>query len=85
MPKFYVTFCQKYRHEDHPRLGFDPQLPDRVMVIDAEDINAACRRAFEILGQHFSSVYSESDIDLESYPRGEFVAPPEYKHKGEEE
>lgn len=70
MPKFYVTFGQKYRNDPHPK--FEAAHPDGVVEIEAPDGDSARLMAHEALGPYWSGIYDEEHYRDTShyYPRG---------------
>lgn len=69
MPKFYVTFGQKYAHEQHPR---DSRVhPDGyVLIRDAADENDAYEKAHNAFGPFYAFCYN-APPSARLYPRGQ--------------
>lgn len=67
--KWFVTFGQRYRIEEHPFLP--GAHPDGWVTIIADTMDEARQKAFEALGQHWSMIYD--NIDPEWYPMGELA------------
>jgi hypothetical protein len=68
MNKYYITFGQKYRTEEHPEL-YDAH-PDALVLIQAPDKEIARVMAFERLGHAWSFLYEEGKLDMSLFPRG---------------
>lgn len=69
---FYFTFGQQYSHEPHPM--YSKAHPDGWLRIIATDHWVARDKAFEILGPHFATSYSEKHWEPEWFPMGEIEA-----------
>lgn len=68
---FYVTFGQKYRHENHPTGGH----PDGWFRIIAEDAATAHDIAFQLIGEKWAMLYDEKP-SIALFPRGELKVLP---------
>lgn len=68
MSLYYVTFGQKYAHEDHPRIP--TAHPDGWLTIEAPDEETARDKAFELTDGAFAFMYDKQP-DILVYPRGE--------------
>ncbi len=68
--KFYVTFGQKYRREQHPRLL--KAHPDGWVEIDAPSRSEARELVVRLLEQAWAAMYDEEFLDEAYllYPRG---------------
>lgn len=60
MATYYVTFGQRYRHEEHP--AFPDANPDGWFEIEAPDISEARLAAHAFLTDAWSFIYSEEDF-----------------------
>lgn len=69
--EFYVTFGQRYRHEQHPEL--EAAHPDGWLVVEALDLDDARAMAFAALGSAWAFVYALEDFDPTLYPLGELA------------
>lgn len=70
MKRYYLTFGSRYKHEEHPVLGYFPDLADGYITIEAEDYTQAREKVFEVIGQSWAFLYN---IKPDSYffPLGE--------------
>jgi len=66
MTKFYFTFGQKYRNEEHPAGGH----PDGWFTVKAIDEDDAWKKMMALCGPKWSMCYSV-EPDKELFPRGE--------------
>jgi hypothetical protein len=66
--KYFVTFGQKYRTEEHPTLK--EAHPDGVVEVPAINSDVAREIVVDKLGDKWCAIYSEDEIDLNHYPRG---------------
>ena len=69
---FYVTFGQKYRREEHPRLGMVPDLPDQWVRIEAHDEVAARGLAAAFFDLQWGFLYDEASFEKHYHPKGEY-------------
>ena len=63
MNGFLVTFGVQYGIEEHPILGFMPELPKRVFWLEAEDELEARRWLTEHLDNHYAFIYDDDEAD----------------------
>lgn len=75
MRNYFVTFGQKYRHEQHPVSldGVRPH-PDGWVLIRCGNQSIADRTAHALFGTRFSIVYSEETHSKHLYPMGELFS-----------
>lgn len=59
MKKFFLTFGQRYRSEEHPALGMDERLPDGWITVYANDIVQARAKVHSAIGRYWSDLYEE--------------------------
>ena len=73
MSRYYVTFGQKYRQEQHPVLGaaYGCAVPDGWVVFEADDEAQARNKIFAALGHAWAFVYDEEDWCADWYSLGE--------------
>lgn len=69
MKKFYITFGQQYAREPHPKVKY--AHPDGWLTVEADNHEQARKKAFEEVGLHFATSYSEDDFEPDWFPRGE--------------
>lgn len=65
---FYITFGQKYRHENHPS-GYDIS-PDGVVRVVAPNYETARDIAVKSFGDQWSFIYPERYTEIDYYPLG---------------
>lgn len=68
MNRYFLTFGQKYRHEDHPS-GW-PIDPDGYVAIMASSEYEARQTAFAEFGPAWAMLYSESEMAFDYFPLG---------------
>ena len=66
MDNFYITFGQKYHHEEHLAGGH----PDGWFLIKALSYANARQKVFDTMGDKFAFMYSEKDFKKEYFPKG---------------
>jgi hypothetical protein len=64
--KFFITFGQKYRHEEHPQGGH----PDGWFEVNAPDIATVREKAFNAFKNHWAFIYTETEFDPSYHPLG---------------
>lgn len=57
MPRHYVTFPNRYRHEHHPFFGALPSLPDYYGIVHAQDYRRATDLTRSVFGDGWSMLY----------------------------
>jgi len=72
MNKYYVTVGQRYRQEQHPL--FPRAHPDGWITVHAESYNRAREGVEQVLGEHWSVIYSELSFHKDYFPKGEVGA-----------
>ncbi len=65
--RYYLTFGQKYRREEHP--SGKHVHPDGYVVIVAEDYHAARDIVEQLYGRHWADLQTEETFDATYYPR----------------
>lgn len=65
MPKWYLTFGQKYRREPHP-IGMGAN-PDGYVEVHAPDEAHARSQVVELIGDKWSMLYTEDEFFSEKY------------------
>lgn len=68
MPNFYITFGDKYRHEEHPIN--EACHPDGYAVIKADNMTRAREVAFKHFKQYWAFIYDENEFSPALYPKG---------------
>ena len=66
MNNFYVTFGQKYHHEEHPAGGH----PDGWFLVRAENEGDARKAVFNLMGDKWAFMYSEERFNKSFFPKG---------------
>lgn len=64
--KYFITFGQKYRREEHPAGGH----PDGWFELEANNRAEARENVFAALDDKWSMMYDEKEFDPSYYPRG---------------
>lgn len=68
MTRWFVTFPQVYRFEDHPKLA--GAHPEGYVEVEAKDAEKARKHTLAALGSHWSVMYGEDEFDAGYFPRG---------------
>jgi len=68
--KYFITFGQKYRREQHPAGGH----PDGWFEVEADDRRQARAKIWEVCDEKWSMMYEENDFDRSYYPLGKLRA-----------
>lgn len=69
MNRYFITFGQRWRRDPHPMGGH----PDGWFSVKADDMEAAIKKAYEFFGIQWSNIYSEDEMSMELYPKGEIA------------
>ena len=75
MKKYYLTFGQKYRRENHPNI--EVAHPDGYGLILAQDETEARIKAAQICGvssegfAFYAFIYEEANFEFDLYPLGQ--------------
>lgn len=70
MKKYFLTFGQRYRRDEHPALGMDERLPDGWITVYANDIVRARAKVHRAIGRYWSDLYEE-EPSRAMFPHGE--------------
>jgi hypothetical protein len=70
MNRYYVTLGLQYKHEPHPYLTSDRSNPNGFLVVRANSLAEAREMVQNVLGPHYSMLYTEADFRKGYHPLG---------------